>query len=156
WMLDDAMYSKEAKHRLKVWGFWNILGEEFFGAEEEKVRPWFYAWSLLTKYMPSGSQVFDVKTLGNASVKAIASKKDGKYMIGLVNVSKESQKVQLQSNGLADLSGVKKFIYAKDKLITTGDHSLNPNEQNMSLDLTGGVNVKMPGESLIVYTNFGY
>ena len=55
WMLDDAMHTHETKERLKIWGFWNILGDELFGEEEEKVRPWFYAWSLLCRYIPSGS-----------------------------------------------------------------------------------------------------
>ena len=55
WMLDDAMHSNEAPDKLKIWGFWNIFGEECFGAEEENVRPWYYAWSLLTRYMPAGT-----------------------------------------------------------------------------------------------------
>lgn len=58
WMLDDAMHSKEAPDKLKIWGFWNIFGEEQFGSEEEEVRPWFYAWSLLTRYMPAGSRAY--------------------------------------------------------------------------------------------------
>ena len=43
WMLDDAMHTKESPDKLKIWGFWNIFGDELFGAEEEVVRPWFYA-----------------------------------------------------------------------------------------------------------------
>lgn len=32
WMLDDAMHFKEAPDKLKIWGFWNIFGDEIFGA----------------------------------------------------------------------------------------------------------------------------
>ncbi len=158
WMLDDAMYSKEAPHKLKVWGFWNILGEEFFGAEEEKVRPWFYAWSLLSKYMPAGSQVFDVQTSGDDTVKAITIEKDGKYMLAVVNVSKENKTVKLQSAGteLASLNDAKKFLYAKGKLIKKGDHAIKPNKRGLSLNLSEGIVAEMPSESLIVYTNFEY
>jgi len=158
WMLDDAMYSKEAPHKLKVWGFWNILGEEFFGAEEEKVRPWFYAWSLLSKYMPTGSQIFDVKTTGDEAVKAITIEKDGKYMLAVVNVSEDEKTVKLQSTGseLVTLSDAKKFLYAKGKLIKKGDHEIEPNETGLSINLSEGTVAKMPSESLIVYTNFEY
>ncbi len=38
WMLDDAMHFKEAPDKLKIWGFWNIFGDEIFGAGEERVR----------------------------------------------------------------------------------------------------------------------
>jgi len=31
WMLDDAMHFKEAPDKLKIWGFWNIFGDEIFG-----------------------------------------------------------------------------------------------------------------------------
>ena len=51
------------------------------GAEEEKVRPWFYSWSLLTKYMPSGSQIHKVSVEGNPNLKAISVSKDGKNIV---------------------------------------------------------------------------
>lgn len=156
WMLDDAMYSNEAPYKLKVWGFWNILGEEFFGAEEEEVRPWYYAWSLLSKYMPYGSQIFEVESLGDQTVKAIAVEKDGKHMLAVVNVSEQSKNVQLQSSSLSSLENVKQFIYAKESLIKKGDHALEPNERELTLNLNDGVTVQMPSESLIVYTNFEY
>lgn len=65
-MLDDAMHSAESPDKLKIWGFWNILGEELFGANEEKIRPWYYAWSLLTRYIPVGSKVYKVAVAGDA------------------------------------------------------------------------------------------
>lgn len=56
-------------------GIWNIFGEEYFGTEEEEVRPWFYAWSLLTRYMPAGSRAYKVEVEGDKSLKAIAVEK---------------------------------------------------------------------------------
>ena len=86
WMLDDAMHSKESPEKLKVWGFWNILGDEFFGTNEEVVRPWFYAWSLLTRYMPAGSKIYKVDVAGDPSIKAMAFEKDGMQKIGRAHV----------------------------------------------------------------------
>lgn len=39
WMLDDAMHFKEAPDKLKIWGFWNIFGDEIFGARRGTGAP---------------------------------------------------------------------------------------------------------------------
>jgi len=156
WMLDDAMHAKESPDKLKVWGFWNIFGEEYFGAEEEVVRPWFYAWSLLSKYIPAGAKVYQVQVNGDASVKAIAVEKDNKYMLAVVNVAKGIKDVTLKSYTLSALEKVKQFIYSDGTLLKQGDCTLLPNKEGLTLNLNKGVSVKMTSESLIVYTNFEY
>jgi len=155
WMLDDAMHYNEAPDKLKIWGFWNILGDEFFGSEEENVRPWYYAWSLLTKYLPAGSQIYKTEVQGDNGVKSIFSGKDGKYLIALVNVSKETKNVKITSTN-GDINNCKQFIYSDGTLIKEGDHNLLPNAEHLKLNLKEGVSVTMPPESLIVYTSFDY
>lgn len=58
WMLDDAMHSNGDSGRtedVKIWGMWNILGEEVFGdASQEELRPWYYTWSLMCRCFPAG------------------------------------------------------------------------------------------------------
>lgn len=156
WMLDDAMHAKEQKNKLKVWGFWNILGDEYFGKEEEKVRPWFYAWSLLTKYMPSGCQVHQVAINGNPNIKAVSISKDGRNMIAIVNVSLKEAKINMTATALPILKNVKKFVYAKDQLKLEGDYSMLPNETNITLDLKKKSTETIPAEGLLVLTNFDY
>lgn len=156
WMLDDAMHSNEAPDKLKIWGFWNIFGEELFGAEEENVRPWYYAWSLLTKYIPSGSKIFKSKVSGDPNIKAIVSEKDGKYMAAVVNVSKEIRNVKLESLNMQNIPNCKKYIYSDGTLKKDGDHKLLPNEEGLTLNFKKGEYVTMPAESLIVYTNYEY
>lgn len=156
WMLDDAMHGREQKNKLKVWGFWNILGDEYFGIKEEEVRPWFYAWSLLTKYMPSGSQVFKVTVTGNPNVKAIAVTKGDKYMIAVVNVSLKETKISLTTTELPILNNMKQFIYAKGKLLLEGDHVLLPSKKGFELNLKKNIKEVIPAEGIIVLTNFEY
>lgn len=156
WMLDDAMHGREQKNKLKVWGFWNILGDEYFGKKEEEVRPWFYAWSLLTKYMPSGSQVFKVTVTGNPNVKAIAATKGDKYMIAMVNVSLKETKISLTTTELPILNNMKQFIYAKGKLLLEGDHVLLPSKKGFKLNLKKNIKEVIPAEGIIVLTNFEY
>lgn len=156
WMLDDAMHSNEAPDKLKIWGFWNIFGEEYFGAEEENVRPWYYAWSLLTRYMPAGSRIYKTEMTGESAVKVAVAGKEDKYMIALVNVSRSPQTVKMKSNTLSSLPDCKKFIYSDGALKTDGDHILLPNEENLIINFGKGEAVVMPPESLIVYTNYDY
>ncbi|GHO73342.1 hypothetical protein KSD_11130 [Ktedonobacter sp. SOSP1-85] len=44
WNLDDAMHNK-------VWGMWNI-------STEPLPRPWFYSWSLLSRYLRPGATIY--------------------------------------------------------------------------------------------------
>lgn len=154
WMLDDAMHSAEKPDKLKMWGFWNIFGDEFFGHEQEKVRPWFYAWSLLTRYMPAGCSVCSSAVNGNPSVKALSVEKDGHRMIAVLNVSKRPQKVMLKGN--TSLRDCQRFDYAEGKLRMSDRHILEPNERHVCLDLRKGFAVGMPGESMTLFTDFNY
>lgn len=156
WMLDDAMHSKEEKHKLKVWGFWNILGDEFFGPEEETVRPWYYAWSLLTKYMPSGSRIFESLREGDDAIKTIALEKDGKHMLAIVNVANTEKEIQINLENFPQLEGVKKFIYSKEQMKTEGDYKILPNEENLEIKPSEGIRLDVTPETLIVLTNFTY
>jgi hypothetical protein len=50
WMLDDN------SHPNFEWGLWKNKENGM------KLRPWFYTWSLLTKYFPAGSKIYNIKT----------------------------------------------------------------------------------------------
>lgn len=160
WMLDDAMHSAEKPDKLKMWGFWNIFGDEFFGAEQEKVRPWFYAWGLLTRYMPAGCDVCLATVGGSQSVRAVAVRKDGKGMVAVVNVSKKPQRVLLRGN--SDMAGCKRYVYAEGRLRTGTrlapecDGWLLPDAETVGLGLVAGETINMPGESMFLFTNFEY
>ena len=92
WMLDDAMHSNGDSGRaedVKIWGMWNILGEEVFGKPaEEEVRPWFYTWSLMCRYFPGGTDILRsvVPNGVERQVYAVAGRYDGQLSVALVNV----------------------------------------------------------------------
>ncbi|MCD7930730.1 MAG: hypothetical protein LUH15_04825 [Tannerellaceae bacterium] len=156
WMLDDAMHSKETPDKLKVWGFWNILGDEYFGEEEEKVRPWYYAWSLLCRYIPSGSTVYKTVVEGDAFVKAVTIRKGDAYTLAVVNVSKESKVISWQCDLLPELANCKQYLYSEGKLRIEKEHLLLPVQTNRNLSLERNESLFLPAESLIVFTNFDY
>ncbi|MFQ7172310.1 MAG: hypothetical protein ACLRQF_09630 [Thomasclavelia ramosa] len=56
------------------WGFWNELGEEMAAqnaehnvtgrantvkASDENLKPWYYTWSMLCRYFPSGTKILE-------------------------------------------------------------------------------------------------
>ena len=92
WMLDDAMHSNGDSGRtedVKIWGMWNILGEEVFGDKTlEAARPWFYTWSLLCRCFPSGADVLRVKGDLPEGLFAAASKDaSDRHSLAIVNIN---------------------------------------------------------------------
>ena len=151
WMLDDAMHYKEPG-KLKIWGFWNIFGDERYGAEHETVRPWFYAWSLLCRYIPRGTDFYTVNVSDTDGIKAIAGVHDGKRTIAVVNVSKEEKAVKVTSDNLGDMDNVRKYIYGEGLFATEGDCTMHPSATDMDFSPSKGEILKLPGESLILLT----
>lgn len=167
WMLDDAMHTHETRDRLKIWGFWNIFGEEFFGAEQEQVRPWFYAWSLLCRYLPSGCDLNEVSVTSEARmpaltgqigmaascVKAASAEKDGKRSVFLVNVGKSPVKVDLSSSSELQIPDASVYVYGEGLFETEGDCTMLPDRTGVDADLASGMTLLLQPESLTVITN---
>jgi len=63
WDLDDAQHTGGGygKDNLKQWGFWNSYGgQDGYDSADVDPRPWFYTWSLLSKFLPQGGQTLSV------------------------------------------------------------------------------------------------
>lgn len=156
WMLDDAMHTNpvDGPGKLKIWGFWNILGEERFGGtEHEKVRPPYYAWSLLCKYIPQESNILKTTTKGVNGLRVATIEKDGKHTIVVVNVTDETQKVTLKSKTLEQLEDIRLYNYIEGDMILEGDNKQLPNESWLNINLKKGYELSVPAASMKVYTN---
>lgn len=153
WMLDDAMHAAgDGGDRLKTWGFWNILGEEYFGADLEAVRPWYYAWSLLCRYMPAGCDVCASTVEGNTMVKALKVTQGGRTMLAVLNPTKGGLRVSV--GGTDCLQRCRMYVYAEHRLRLRGECELEPEAEMAELRLADGLELDMPGESLFVFTDF--
>ena len=100
WMLDDAMHSSGDSGKtedVKIWGMWNILGEEVFNKpDEEQIRPWFYTWSLMCRYFPAGTDILHTAVASeNKDVYVVAGTYQGKLTVAMVNVGEKDKSVQL-------------------------------------------------------------
>ncbi len=156
WMLDDAMHNNpvDGEDKLKIWGFWNILGEEYFGGEEhERVRPPYYAWSLLCKYIPAGSRVLETLTEGKSGVRVATIENGGAHTIAMINISDSLRTVELRSSQLSKIENLRQYNYIEGDIILDGELLQLPNETNVDMDLEEGYSVELPKNSMILLTN---
>lgn len=156
WMLDDAMHSDGDSGNtkdIKLWGMWNILGEEVFGSpEEENIRPWYYTWSLMCRYFPAGTDVLNVNGQLPEEIRAVAGSKDGKFSLALVNVSDKEQIIRLQLP--EDLKNVQEFVYQKDFRPKNDLGYPVPNRKNFTIPQE--YELTLENESFFLLTTFPY
>lgn len=163
WDMDDAMYNSPdngdyATDKLKRWGFWNILGEEHCGdASDEEIRPFFYPVSLLCRYFPAGSDIYNVELPDKKGVRAIMGEKDGKYTIALVNSHLTDYTLELTSDFIGQQTMSKYSYIAEDDENFIGAVDSNgfaiPEEENVSYNFNDGVEINLQSESFMLFTN---
>lgn len=99
WMLDDAMHScgdSGKPEDLKIWGFWNILGEEIFADSSlEDIKPAFYSWSLMCRYFPRGCNILKVDADGREGLRTAAAEMDGRHTFAAVNYSDKDYRLDV-------------------------------------------------------------
>lgn len=104
WDLDDAMHTQDDlgdKTKLKRWGMWNSLGTELCNKpEDENLRPWFYTWSLMCRFFPSGMSVVQSKIPENCPARVVAGVQGNKWSIAVVNNSDKDLTILLKPLGI--------------------------------------------------------
>jgi hypothetical protein len=163
WDLDDAMYNNNGSGstKLKRWGFWNILGAEKFGnPADENIRPWFYTMSLLCRYFPQGTKIYDVTLPDKKGLRAVAGEKNGKYTIAIVNSNFTSYEINLKMENGATLTAINSYKYISGTgAAFTGKKDSNgfalPEETNITLDFKAGNSkaISISGQSFLLFTN---
>ena len=153
WMLDDAMHSNGDAGKptdIKIWGMWNTLGKEVFGkAEEENIRPWYYSWSLMCRYFPSGSDILKCSYAINNDVRIIAAKSKGKITIAAVNVGKTDLALNIKIPTY--MTGSKLYVYQENNKPTDSDGLPIPAEKNMNIKTK--YTLELIANSFVMLTN---
>ena len=153
WMLDDAMHSNGDSGKpedLKIWGLWNILGEEVFNKpDEEEIRPLYYTWSLMCRYFPKGINIVKTTRTVDDGIFAVAGRYNGKYTIALVNISDTDKYVKMSF--AEPIKNVAKYVYK--------ENHLNVDKNGFPLPVETGFRLKnrkktlVPAQSFILFTN---
>lgn len=146
---DGAMHMNEPG-KLKIWGFWNILGEERYGAGKERIRPWYYAMSLLCRYFPQGAQILASGVSGVGGVRSMFGRTEKGVTLAVVNTDSERTVELTLENPQPGLSDLALYVYAPGRLRLGGERLL-PVERGVAL--APGSRISLAPETMLVYTS---
>jgi hypothetical protein len=120
------------------------------------MRPWFYTWSLLSKYVPRGSQIMKTGESFVPGLRSTASKitLNGKteYTFVIVNESTEKREVNLV---LAKVKGVdlNQYNYFENDMPVDARGFAVAKRVIKSANLHKGIEIEMPSKGVIILTS---
>jgi hypothetical protein len=142
WMLDDN------GHKDFFWGLWDNK------ANGMKLRAWFYAWSLLTRFFPANSILYRPPQVSN-DVRVLAARIPRKagaqgWTFCIVNRAREPLAVTLRvPDGPA--GEVHRYVYSEREAPADADGFPTP-AASQSVDWAKGLPVACPGNAVMVCT----
>ena len=140
--------------QLKRWGMFNILGKELTGnAEDENLRPWFYTWSIMTRYFSNEMKIIKVDDLNIQNVRTTAGLSgSGDITIAIVNNGDK------EANFIIDTQKIKKGKRLNQYLYTENNRQVNeqgfPFPLKEKINSKNGIQVSIPAKSVILYTSY--
>lgn len=184
WDLDDAMHfvgdgdimtsledavPADAYARRKVWGMWNSLGAENGDPEDENLRPWFFAWSLFSRYFPAGCETLECDAASVPLLHVAAARTptgDGRHHLTIVIVNNDERPhvVRLVAPGLREAASFARYEYFDrdgdnrvDSWPSTtdaagGDRFPTPSAELTETRLAKGMEVALAGQGIVLLT----
>jgi len=138
WMLDDS------SHKGFFWGLWSDKRGGF------KLRPWFYPWSLLCRYVPRGAVILRPEQ-PSRDLRLLAARAPDGWTFCLVNRGGAALRVRLKVPGEGE-ARFKRFLYVRELLETDADGFPVAASQS-DADLDAGVRITCPAESVVLLTS---
>lgn len=161
WSVDDAEHIMNGdkgwpdihKVLFKKWGLWNSLGNEIGHPEDTKIRPWFYTWSLMSRYFPAGCQIVKSSETGIAGVRSLAATLGEKEIsIALVNDSDTAQLLRVVVPVWKAGVKLNRYHYSRDDRPVNADGFPTPKQTLSVVDLRSGLAVDLPARSFALLT----
>ncbi|WP_148072625.1 glycoside hydrolase family 5 protein [Bythopirellula goksoeyrii] len=184
WYLDDAMHffgdgeivrsddeplPKDAYERRKVWGMWNSLGNQMGDPSDAQLRPWFFTWSLLSRYFPAGCEIVNVELDQDAPVIIAAARisQEGTNHISLAIVNREDapRTVRVHIPEMQVLTTLARFDYfdldsddRPDSWPTSIDNQgcdvfPSPSLFLSEVDFQSGLKIALDGRGVVILTS---
>ena len=157
WMLDDAMHTigdLGDKNQLKVWGFWNSLGTELIGdPRHEEIRPWFFTWSLMSRYFTPGMKIYNPTQAEPFNrLRVVAGSSGTGSTIAIVNADEVDHTFDLKMtvNGKSDLDI---YDYVESGYQTDENSFPVPVDKVTPEKVKKGFTVTIPARSFKLLTN---
>jgi hypothetical protein len=162
WDLDDAMHvgGQYGADNLKRWGFWNSLGgQNGYATSDLSLRPWYYAWSVLSRAFPAGSESLVVPDSGVPGLRAAAARiPDGSgfdLSLAVVNDSDTPRSITLTVPSVAGEVTLARYDYFSGRQSVDASGFAVP-DQTGPARLSAGVTVSLPSRGLVVLTSLGF
>ena len=162
WDLDDAMHvgGQYGADNLKRWGFWNSLGgQDGYPASDLALRPWYYAWSVLSRAFPAGSQALVVPSTGVPGLRATAARIPGgsgfDLSLAVVNDSDTPRSITLTVPSVPGALTLARYDYFSGQQAVDANGFAVP-DQTVQAQLSAGVTVSLPSRGLVVLTSLGF
>lgn len=135
WMLDDAMHSSGDSGKtedIKLWGMWNILGVEVFNDPlQEEIRPWYYTWSLMCRYFPTGTNILKTTIDRSQGVYVVAGEHNGKHVLAAVNIGETDKNLNISLP--VELQNVSKYVYEENNMKKNENGHPVPTETGLNI-----------------------
>lgn len=152
WALDDAMHTlgdEGDKNQLKRWGMWNSLGTELCNnPADEEIRPWFYPWSLLCRYIPTGSSVIQTDQPTVDGLRLTATTYQDNITIAIINNSDEATSLELI---IPTAQKMKQYIYSEES--QTVDANGFPTAVDQNFNINKNIKLNIPKNSFMLLTS---
>lgn len=167
WDLDDAMHEQmgaAAKktvrnpngYNLKVWGFWNTLGPAMGDPSDVNIRPWFYAWTMLSRHFPRGSRIVLTNNPNIPGVRSSAAliTRNGftALSVAVVNDADTPRKIKLVVPNVVGTSNIRQFDYSQTASKATAVGMPMPTKTMQGAKLSNGIIVEVPAQGMLVIT----
>lgn len=132
WDLDDAMHTQGDtgdQTKLKRWGMWNSLGTELCDKpEDENLRPWFYTWSLMCRFFPSGMTIASTDVPESCPLRVVSGTHQLGSTVAVLNNSDQPQEIYLLGTKLPKGNEWAKYVYSESQRATDGNGFPIPSE----------------------------
>jgi hypothetical protein len=160
WALDDAMHTMNDSgnpNELKRWGMWNSLGTELCNnPADEDLRPWYFTWSLLCRYIQPGSQIVKTNPTNLDGVRLTVALNGTEITVALVNQSDVDQQINLEIPADFLSQKIKLFSFAENNFQTDESGFPVAENQNIHISKKGLVKVDLPAKSFKLITSYLY
>jgi len=144
WMLDDN------SHKDFAWGAWSNSDE---GLE---IRPWFYPWALLCRYLPPGSTVYrpaDKTVLRAAQIRALAARSpQGEWTFCVVNRERVLPANVLFRVPDGPKAELKRYVYSETQR-PADERGLPVPVATETVALAEGIAIECPPDSVVLVTS---
>lgn len=156
WGMDDAMHYKDELDEQKRWGFWNSVAEQKGKPEEANIRPWFYTWSLMSRYIPKGSDILYSTSFRSQHLNGVAAKTpDGDITYVITNTADFAQSVTLQIPNITNKPTICKYVYFENDYPVDADGLPKVKEKINNVDFKQGIQIDFPSKGFVLITTIG-